>query len=218
MQDIVVGVVSVVVGAMFCFRGYLTMRVVIPIWGAFAGFGFGASLVTTFTDEAFLRNLAGWLVGLGFALVFAVLAYVYYEISVVVVMATIGFVLGATFMIALDVRWNWVVIAIGVIVAMLLAGLAVIADLPTWLLVLLTALAGSSAIVIGLMLLTGVAETEAFSSSELVASVEDAWWWWVIYSVIAVFGVIAQARAVEDLRADLRASWAASGGRDLRGS
>ena len=34
MKDIVVGVLAVLVGALFCFRGWLAMRVVIPIWGA----------------------------------------------------------------------------------------------------------------------------------------------------------------------------------------
>jgi len=38
VSDIILGLLALAVGALFCFRGYLTMRLVIPVWGAFAGF------------------------------------------------------------------------------------------------------------------------------------------------------------------------------------
>lgn len=218
MQDIIVGVLAIAVGALFAFRGYLTMRVIIPIWGAFVGFFVGASLVTTFTDERFLRNLLGWIVGIAVALLFGLLAYLYYEVSVVVVMASIGFTLGATAMVAADVTWNWVVVLVGVLVALVLAWLAIVANLPTWLLVVLTALAGSSAVVLGIMLLTGKAETEEFRTSVVIGDTDGEWWWWAIYAAVAIAGIIAQVRLVESLRSDLRASWSASGGRELRKS
>lgn len=216
MQDVVVGILAIAIGALFVFRGYLAMRVIIPIWGAFAGFVFGASLVTTFTDERFLRNLAGWILGLVFALVFAALAYLYYEVSVIIVMASIGFTLGATAMVALDVTWSWVVILVGVIAAVLLAFVAIAANLPTALLLVLTALAGSSAVVLGIMLLVGKAETAQFETRVLVESIEDEWWWWAIYAVIAIAGIIVQIRVVESLRASLRETWADAGGKELR--
>ncbi len=52
-----------VIGAGFCFRGYLAMRVIIPFWGAFAGFMLGAGLVDAIDDSGFLATLLGWLVG-----------------------------------------------------------------------------------------------------------------------------------------------------------
>jgi hypothetical protein len=216
MQDIVVGILAIVIGGLFCFRGYLAMRVIIPIWGAFAGFVFGASLVTTFTDERFLRNIAGWLLGLVFALLFAAIAYLYYEISVVIVMASIGFTLGVTAMVALDVTWSWVVILVGVIAAVALAFVAIAADLPTGLLLILTALTGASAVVLGIMLLVGTAETVDFRTEVIIDEIDDAWWWWAIYAGIAIAGIVVQIRMVESLRTSLRDSWADSGGRELR--
>lgn len=216
MQDVVVGVLAVVVGALFAFRGYLAMRVIIPIWGAFAGFVLGASLVTTFTDERFLRNLLGWIVGLAVAALFALLAYLYYEISVVIVMATVGFTLGATAMAALDVTWNWVVVLVGVLVGVALAWLAIVADVPTWILVVLTALAGASAVVLGIMLLTGQAETEEFRTSVVIADTDGQWWWPVIYAAVAIVGIIVQVRMIDRLRTGLRSAWTESGGREFR--
>lgn len=210
------GLLAIGIGALFCFRGYLAMRVIIPIWGAFAGFVLGAGIIASVTDESYLRTLAGWLVGFVVALIFAALAYLYYEISVLVVMASVGFTLGTTAMIALDVTWSWLVIAVGVGVAVLLAFLAIAADLPTGLLVILTALAGSSAVVLGIMLMVGAANTAEFDTAVFVQNIDDAWWWYVLYAGVALAGIIMQFRLVESLRASMRESWAASGGKELR--
>ena len=216
MQDIVVGVLAIAVGALFCFRGYLAMRVIIPIWGAFVGFFVGAALVAAFTDASFLTNLLGWIVGLVVAVLFALIAYLYYEVSVLIVMASVGFTIGTTVMVALDVTWNWLIILVGVAVAVGLAFLAIAADVPTLLLVILTALAGSSAVVLGIMLLVGTAETAEFRTEIFVQEIDDQWWWYVIYGVLAIAGIVAQIRVVENLRSSIRASWAEAGGKQFR--
>jgi hypothetical protein len=204
------------VGLVFCFRGYLAMRVVIPIWGAFAGFMFGAGLVDNFTDEGFLASALGWVVGIAMALLFALLAYFYYEISVVIVMGAIGFTLGSTAMVALGVTWSWVIILVGLAVGGILAVVAVVADLPMALLTILTALAGASAAVTGLMLIFGVISLEDFDSAATTERLNDDWWWYVIFGVLVVAGMIAQIRTLSDLRASLREAWVESGGGQLR--
>lgn len=216
MRDVVIGLLALGVGALFCFRGYLAMRIIIPIWGAFTGFVLGAAVVASFTDEGFLGTLLGWIVGALVAMVFGLIAYLYYEVTVIVAMLSIGFTLGTTVMVAFDVQWSWLVILVGVAVALLLAILAIVADLPTVILVVLTSFAGASAMVLGVMLLVGRADTEEFRTDALVASIDDAWWWWVIYVVLAVAGLIAQVRLVEGLRTSVRTAWTDAGGREPR--
>lgn len=216
MEDVVVGIVAIVVGALFCFRGYLAMRFIIPVWGAFAGFGLGAGLVASFDDDGFLRSLAAWLVGIAVGMVFAVVAYLYYEVSVLIAMASIGFTIGAAAMVALDVSWSWVVILVGVLAGALLAFVAIAADLPTVLLVVLSAMAGAVAIVAGLMLVFGQLETGDFTSSAFTERVEDDWWWYVIYVVLAVAGLVGQTRTIESLRGSTREAWVDAGGRTVR--
>lgn len=216
MRDVVIGLLALGVGALFCFRGYLAMRIIIPIWGAFTGFVLGAAVVASITGDGFLATLLGWIVGALVAVVFGLIAYLYYEVTVIVAMLSIGFTLGTTVMIAFDVQWSWLVILVGVAAALLLAVLAIVADLPTVILVVLTSLAGASAMVLGVMLLVGRAETEAFRTDVLVASIDDAWWWWVIYVVLAVAGLVAQVRLVEGLRRSVRTAWTDAGGRQFR--
>jgi uncharacterized protein DUF4203 len=215
MQDVVVGLLAIAVGALFAFRGYFAMRVIIPIWGAFAGFMLGAGLVDAASDDGFLRSVLGWVVGFVLALLFALVAYLYYEISVTIAMAAIGFALGTSLMAAFGVTWSWLVILVGVVAGVLLAGIAIIGDLPTVILVVLTALAGASTMVAGFMLLFGAVDTGDFESVSTTERLAEDWWWYVIYAVLAVAGVVAQVRSTEQLRISLRDQWAASGGREL---
>jgi len=215
MEDVVVGFLAVLVGGLFCFRGYLAMRIVIPIWGAFAGFVLGAGLVASFTDDGFMQSLLAWLVGAGIGLVFAFIAYLYYEISVVIAMASMGFALGTSAMVALNVSWSWVIILVGVAAGTLLAVAAIAADLPTALLVLLSALAGASAVIAGVMLIVGKLDTDDFGDT-ITKTLEDSWWWWIAYAVLAVAGLISQARSIESLRGSMRDAWVDSGGQTMR--
>jgi hypothetical protein len=216
VDDFLVGLLALVVGLVFCFRGYLAMRVVIPIWGGFAGFMFGAGLVDSFSDDGFLASALGWVVGIAMALLFALLAYFYYEISVVIVRGASGFTLGSTVMVALGVTWSWVIILVGLAAGAILAVVAVVGDLPMALLTILTALAGASAAVTGLMLIFGVISLEDFDSVATTERLDDDWWWYVIFGVLVFAGMVAQIRTLRNLRSSLREAWVDSGGGQLR--
>ncbi len=205
MNDIVVGTIALLTGSVFCFRGYLAMRVVIPLWGAFAGFMLGAGMVSG--DAGFLGNALGWAVGFGLAIVFGVIAYLYYAVSVVIGMMGIGFVLGTSLMVALGVSWSWLIVLSGVVLAVALAFVAIAGDLPMVLLTVLTALAGASAIVAGLMLFVGTFDADDFSIGSTTEYVADDWWWFVIYGGLVVGGIIAQFTDVDRRRETLREAW-----------
>ena len=207
MSDVILGLFAILVGTVFCFRGYFAMRIIIPIWGAFAGFVLGAGLVSTGGDE-FLSTVLSWAVGLAVAVVFGLIAYLYYEVAILIGMTAIGFVLGTTFMAAIGVTWSWLIILVGVVTAAVLALVAIIGDMPMVVLTVLTALAGASAVTIGLMLLFGVIDTEGFDSTATTETASDDWWWYAIYLGLAIAGVISQLRENELQQATLRAAWA----------
>lgn len=208
MQDVIFGLVAIAAGALFCFRGYLAFRIVIPVWGAFVGFGAGAGLVASITGDGFLRTGVAWAVGLATALVFAVLAYLFFEVAIVIGMVSIGFALGTSAMVALDVSWTWLVVLVGVVVGALLAAVAIAVDLPMLLLVVLSALGGASAITTGVMLLAGTIDTRDFDDDDLTTRAVDGWWWYAVYIGLAVVGIVAQVRGADRLRRSVRASWA----------
>ncbi len=215
MSDVLLGIFAVLAGLLFCFRGYLAMRVVIPIWGAFAGFMLGAGAVANITDEGFLASVLGWIVGGVVGLLFAAFAYLYYAVAVVISLGAIGFAIGTGVMTAIGVTWSWMIVLVGVAVGLILAILAIVGDLPMTLLVALTALGGASGVVTGLLLLFGVITVGDFQSEATTQALQDDWWWFAIYAGLAVAGMIAQFRSIVSLKMSLREAWVESGGRQV---
>jgi hypothetical protein len=216
MNDVVVGVLAILVGALFCFRGFLAMRLVIPIWGAFFGFFLGAGLVDAGSDSGFLENALAWFVAFGFAVFFGLIAYAYYEVCVALALGAIGFTLGTSLMVAIGVTWSWVIVLVGVVLGVALAVLAIVGDLPAVILIVLTAMAGASAVIVGIMLLTNTIDTESLGVSSTTEEIDDDWWWYAGYLVLAIAGVVAQVSDGARRAESLRQQWADAGGRELR--
>jgi len=119
-------------------------------------------------------------------------------------------------MVALGVSWSWVIVIVGAAVGVALALLAIAADLPSVLLTVLSALGGATVITAGVMLLTSQLETADFTLESATERINDDWWWYVTYAALAIVGIVVQVRHTERLTQTLRASWAESGGHELR--
>src|SRR5215207_8520309 len=103
MTDIILGLFAILAGGVMLFAGQLVLRFVLPIWGFFAGFAFGAGLVAEVADERFLGTVLGWVLGLVFALIFAIFAYLYFAVAVILAMAAFGFAIGSGLVVALGI-------------------------------------------------------------------------------------------------------------------
>ncbi len=216
MSDVALGVLAVLVGLIFCLAGYVALRFMIALWGAFAGFALGAGLVAKINDESLLAGMAGWLVGLLLALVLAALAYLYYAVAVVLAFGSIGFALGTSLMTVLGVSWTWVIVLGGVVVGVLAALLALSLDVPGMLLVVVSAAGGATVVVAGVMLVTGVIQHADISGAS--AAIRSSWWWYALYLVLFFGGCLWQVRGM-DHRAQARNAWAGAspGGQRPRG-
>lgn len=206
MQDFVVGLIAVFAGSVFCFSGYRAFRLIIPIWGAFTGFAVGAGAISAVTGDALLAKPIGWILGLILAMGFALLAYLYFEVAVILALASLGFLVGSTVMTVLGVSWNWLVAGAGVVVGVVFALFAMASNFPRIVLVVVSATAGATAMVAGGMLLTGALNTTDLTHAYVTERIQDDWWWYLGYVVLVVAGIFSQSAAnTED---DLRAAWA----------
>lgn len=207
MENLVIGILAILVGGLLTVAGYAALRAVIAVWGAVAGFLLGAGLVATFTGEGFLATLLGWGVGLAVGLAFGLIAYLYYAVSVVLAMSAIGFTLGSTLVAALGVTWTWLLVLAGVAGGVLLAVLAIVGDLPMLLLTVLGALAGASITITGLLLVFGVLDRTDLADPETTTNLELGWWWTAGYVALVVIGLVVQLRDQAARSGTLRQSW-----------
>ncbi len=190
----ILGIAAIIVGLLFCIAGAIALRFVISLWGAFVGFNLGAGIVAHFWDTGYLSTATGWVVGLVLAIGFAVIAYLYYAVAVLLATTSIGFALGAAFMGAVGVDWNWLVIVVAVLVGALLGFVAIVANLPRMLLVVLSSLGGASATVTGIMLVTGTLDSADFEHSYVTEAIDQQWYWYALYFALAIAGAVIQSR------------------------
>jgi len=126
------------------------------------------------------------------ALVFGVLAYVFYAVSVVVTIAAMGFSLGVGLASLVGIRDETILLIVGVVAAVALGGLGLAMDLPRLLLVILSAAAGASIAITGVLLLTGQRQLTEVPDQP---GTPLAPLWYVAYVALAVAGIVVQSRS-----------------------
>jgi len=201
MSDLILGVIAVAIGLMFLFRGFLALRAVIGIWGAFVGFAIGMAVMRWATGF-FLGTALAWFVAFIFALVFGALAYLYYAVGVVLAMGSIGYGLGAG-LASLANLPSLITFLFGLAGAAVLALFALLSNLPRLVLIVLSAGAGAAAVVGGAMFLVNDLELDRLTNDSLRTLISEHWWWNLVYVGLFIAGIVGQMRlgAQEDIRA-----------------
>ncbi len=207
MADILLGILAIIAGAAMLVAGQFVLRLMIPIWGFFAGFAFGAGLVADLADERFLGTVLGWVLGLVFALVFAILAYLYYYIAIVIAMGAAGFAIGSGIVVALGIDWNWVAVLVGLVLGILVGLVSVFADIPMVMLVVIGSIAGAVGVVGCLMLLFGSLNTADFSRGDFTDTVSNNFLWWLFFVVLVIGGIFIQLRQRALMNQSVREVW-----------
>jgi hypothetical protein len=207
MADILLGLLAIIAGGAMLLAGQFVLRLVIPIWGFFAGFAFGAGLVAEFADEHFLGSVLGWVLGLVFALLFSVLAYLYFYVAIVIAMGAFGFAIGSGLVVALGIDWSWVAVLVGVVVGLVFGLVSIFANMPMIVLVVFGSFAGAVGVVGGLMLLVGSLNSADFSSGDFTDTVSNSWAWSLLLLALAVGGILIQASQRALMRQNIQEVW-----------
>ena len=135
MGEILIGILAVLIGALFALQGGNFMRIIFPIVGFVAGFSAGAAMVSGITGDGFLSTVFSWVVGFFVAILFALLAYLFYWFAVVLAFAGLGFSVMAAILTFLNLDWNWLVVILGVVAAIAFGLFAALGSLPMMVLV-----------------------------------------------------------------------------------
>jgi Domain of unknown function (DUF4203) len=198
-QDFLIGALVLIVGALFCFAGYRFFRILITIWGFFAGFNLGTAAMTALFGNPFLQTTTGIVLGIVIGLVFAALAYFFYYFAVVLLGATAGYDLGSGFIGAIGLNNpGFIAVIVGVALAVVFALVILLFNLPKLLIMVFTALGGAVAMLAGLLILLGQVKTAYLQYGDAVALVRASWFWTLVAIVIAVVGFLAQWRTNQE--------------------
>ncbi|GAA4412828.1 hypothetical protein GCM10023168_35110 [Fodinibacter luteus] len=213
MADIVLGLFAILAGGVMVFSGQFVLRFILPIWGFFAGFAFGAGLFAELADERFLGTLLGWVSGFVLAIVFALLAYLYFAVAVVLAMAAFGFAIGSGLVVALGIDWSWVAVLVGLVFGAILGLVAVLGNMPMVVLSVVSAIAGAVSVVAGIMLVVGSLESADFTQGTVTETIQDGWGWYALLVVLALVGIVVQTRQRLVMERSIQESWYAQSAR-----
>ncbi len=198
-MDFLIGALVLLIGAAFCFAGYRFFRILIAIWGFFAGFNLGTAAMTALFNNAFLGTTTGIVLGLVIGVVFALLAYFFYYFAVVLLGATAGYDLGSGFIGAIGLNNpGFIAVIVGVALAVVFALVILLFNLPKLLIMVFTALGGAVAMLAGLLILVGQVKVAYLQYGDAVALVRASWFWSIVAIVLAVIGFLAQWRTMQE--------------------
>jgi hypothetical protein len=198
MQEVLFGLLALAVGAVFCFGGFGAFRILLPIWGFFAGFTLSLSAVANVTGDGFFATTLGWIVGLVIGLAFAAFAYFFYAAAIIIFAASIGFWLFSG-LLALLIDRGFLTGLVGAIGAIVFAGLALRYRLPSIVVFVFTAFFGAISMVAGVMLMINQLQLSDFENGIVDAVVTNSAFWSIIWLALGLFGLLTQLQLSREM-------------------
>jgi hypothetical protein len=186
--------IALLFGLMVCFSGYRLFLVLLPIWGFFFGFGLGAQSIQALFGDAFLATVTSWIVGFIVAVVFAVLAYLFYVFAVALISFSLGY--SATLAVLTGLLgqpllggfiWWLIAVVVGVVLALVVLRF----NIQKIVIELATAFLGAGAIVGVFVLLFGGPITQLMINPVKVA-LQLSPFWAIVFVVLGIVGFVLQ--------------------------
>jgi hypothetical protein len=196
-QAIVVGLLAILVGLAFVFSGFRLFLILLPVWGFFVGWFFGAQLVSVIFGTGFLADVTGIVVGFVCALIFAVASYLWYWLAVTLLGGTVGYAVGIGLVGFLGISNNFINVSVGILFGIVFALAAIWLHLPKYLAIAFTSVGGAFAAVAGLAILFGKLDTATLGhTGATIGAIKDLNWLWLAAAIIlTVIGIWYQTRS-----------------------
>jgi hypothetical protein len=184
--------IALTYGMFLSFLGYRFFLFLLPIWGFFFGFSFGAHTLQALFGEGFLATVTSWMVGFVVAATFAILSYLFYAVAVAVIAGSLGYAIGAGLMSAIGLDLNvitWVVGMAGAVIAIIVA---FVFNLQKWVIIVATSVMGAVTIAgtFGLLF----SPSARLIEQPVQTLVRNSPLLLVVAATVAVAGIVVQAR------------------------
>ena len=187
------GMIALLFGLVLAFAGYRLFLALLPIWGFFFGFGLGAQSIQALFGDAFLATITSWAVGFIVAVVFAVLAYLFYIAAVAIVSFSLGYsvTVGVLTAIGLPLAGGFIAWIIAVVVGVALALVVLRFNIQKVVIELATAFLGAGAIVGVFVLLFGGPAAQIMQNPVKFV-LDNSPFWLIVFLVLGIAGFVLQ--------------------------
>lgn len=207
MEQVIIGILLAVLGLAICFFGLRYWFIMLPIFGAIAGFFLGARVMQDLFGTGFLSTGVSWIVGIIVGLVFAVLSWFVWYAGAIIMAGAVGASLFTGILHAIFTNpWGVALVVVAIIGAVIFAGIALALNLPIYIVIVNSALGGASLAVAGVLVLMGSITITELANGATVAVADEARFqgagiiWYIIWIVLAIVGMLFQLQSMRDIR------------------
>jgi hypothetical protein len=197
-------------GFVLTFGGYRFFLVLLPIFGFFWGFGFGAQTIQAWFGVGFFATVTSWVVGFIVAMIFAVLSYLFWFAAVAIVAAALGYSLGVAVMEAIGLDFGFIVWLVGAVVGTIVAVGAIALNVQKWIVIIATAVLGAGVIVGTFLYLFGGVPPGQLAANPVRLVLQTSPFWLVVFVVLAAVGIAAQYASTRQWELETYNRWTAT--------
>jgi hypothetical protein len=192
-MDILLGILLILFGLAITFFGLQVFFATLPILGFIFGFFLGAAGVEAIWSDSFLSTATGWIVGLVLGVLFALISWFWWYAGALLGAGAWGAVLGTGILHLFDkTPSNWLLFIFAAVGFVGLVVLAFALNLPIYMVIVSTAWAGASILIVGVLLMFNRINYQELGDGTAAGIINESWWWGLVALVVAVLGMFFQ--------------------------
>ena len=194
-MQFIIAIVAAVIGLAFAFGGWRFFLLLLPFWGFLVGFNIGTDAVSALFGDGTFATLTSWVVGLVFAVAFALFSYLYYYAAIALLGGAVGYAIGTSLWGIIGNEYSLIAFVIGLALGAVVAIGIIALNVPRLLVIVLTGLGGAAVVLAGWFILTGQMPTDNIQWTMVGKLIRDSWFYLIVWGVIAAAGILAQVMA-----------------------
>lgn len=191
-MDIFLGILLLLFGLGIAAFGLQVFFATLPMLGFLLGFFVGTAGVEAIWGDSFLSSVTSWIVGIVLGLLFAAVSYFWWYAGALLAAGAWGAALGTGLVRAFGGSSDWLLFLFGAIGFVAILVLALMLNLPVYVIIVNTAFAGATVAVAGLLLVLNRIDHEELGRGTVVGIINESWWWVLVTAVVAAAGMLFQ--------------------------
>jgi hypothetical protein len=198
-MDILLSIFLIIFGLTITFMGTAVFFAVLPALGFALGFFTGAAGMHAIFGDGFLSTIGGWIAGILIGIVFAFISYFWWYAGVLLSAGSLGALIGSGLAQVFGLDDGFLYFLFGLVGFIVFMSVALVLNLPIYVIIVSTALAGANLLVIGVLLLFNRIDSEELGYGTAAAVIDESWWWTLVVLVVAIVGASFQLSVRERL-------------------
>jgi hypothetical protein len=192
IEALLVGVLAVLIGTAFTLAGYPLFLVLLPIWAFLYGLIVLGGSAADSLGGGVLVDVFSFGLGAVVGVFLAILAYAFWWAGVILLGATIGWLIGTGLLGAIGFNPGLLTMIVGFAAAAVLGVLFVMFKMPKVVVIVITSIAGAATAVAGVLIALNQVPVDSLKNGPLGAIESQGWLSVLAVALLGAIGIVVQ--------------------------